>query len=91
VRSERYRYIYYTVSGLEELYDHRTDPNEWENVAYKPENRQVIREHRRHLLEMLPEMVWRDGEPIGYTVNADGSVEKKNFIPISPKPRGRQK
>jgi arylsulfatase A-like enzyme len=91
VRSERYRYIYYTVSGLEELYDHRTDPNEWENVAYKPENRQVIREHRRHLLEMLPEMVWRDGEPVGYTVNADGSVEKKNFIPISPKPRGRQK
>jgi choline-sulfatase len=32
VRSERYRYIRYRDGG-EELYDHRTDPHEWNNIA----------------------------------------------------------
>jgi arylsulfatase A-like enzyme len=85
VRSERYRYIYYTGIGLEELYDHRTDPHEWENVAYKPENRDVIREHRQYLLELLPDLVWRKGDPTGYVVKADGSVQDRNFIPIRTK------
>lgn len=86
VRSERYRYIYYTGIGLEELYDRRTDPNEWENVAYKPEKREVILEHRQYLLRMVPDLVWRDGDPIGYTVKPDGTIEKKDFIPIPTKP-----
>lgn len=32
VRSDRYRYIRYQ-NGDEELYDHKTDPNEWRNLA----------------------------------------------------------
>ncbi|HSU65759.1 MAG TPA: sulfatase [Tepidisphaeraceae bacterium] len=36
VRSERWRYIHY-FDGGEELYDHATDPNEWTNLANKPE------------------------------------------------------
>ena len=32
VRSERYRYIRYK-DGSEELYDHKSDPNEWQNLA----------------------------------------------------------
>lgn len=32
VRSDRYRYIRYRDGG-EELYDHRTDPHEWNNLA----------------------------------------------------------
>lgn len=32
VRTERYRYTRY-ADGSEELYDHETDPNEWENLA----------------------------------------------------------
>lgn len=32
VRSERYRYIRYRDGG-EELYDHQTDPHEWNNLA----------------------------------------------------------
>jgi arylsulfatase A-like enzyme len=32
VQNERYRYIRYR-EGEEELYDHKTDPNEWENLA----------------------------------------------------------
>lgn len=34
VRSKDYRYIRYN-NGLEELYDHRNDPNEWHNIADK--------------------------------------------------------
>jgi arylsulfatase A-like enzyme len=36
VRSETHRYIRY-VDGSEELYDLRTDPNEWTNLAGHPE------------------------------------------------------
>ncbi len=35
-RDERWRYIRYS-DGSEELYDHQTDPNEWTNLAAKPE------------------------------------------------------
>ncbi len=35
VRSDRYRYIRYRDGG-EELYDHSTDPHEWNNIATLP-------------------------------------------------------
>jgi arylsulfatase A-like enzyme len=35
VRQEHWRYIRY-ADGSEELYDHRSDPNEWTNIASKP-------------------------------------------------------
>jgi len=60
VRSEHYRYIRY-LDGSEELYDHRKDPHEWDNLAgLKKQDDQaaVIKEHRRHLpkkeAEVLP-------------------------------------
>ncbi len=37
VRSDRYRYIRYADGG-EELYDHRTDPHEWNNLAGSAEH-----------------------------------------------------
>jgi arylsulfatase A-like enzyme len=36
LRSERWRYIRY-ANGDEELYDHANDPNEWTNLAGRPE------------------------------------------------------
>ena len=36
LRTERWRYIRYADGG-EELYDHSTDPNEWHNLAGKPD------------------------------------------------------
>ena len=36
MRSADWRYIRY-ADGSEELYDHRRDPNEWTNLAGKPE------------------------------------------------------
>ena len=35
IRTDRWRYIRYNT-GEEELYDHTTDPNEWNNVASDP-------------------------------------------------------
>lgn len=48
VKSERWRYIRY-ADGSEELYDHRTDPNEWTNLAQRADLQGVIAEHRRWL------------------------------------------
>ena len=48
VRSENWRYIRY-ADGSEELYDMRTDPREWHNLAAKPEHAAVIAEHNKWL------------------------------------------
>ena len=48
VRSKRWRFIRYR-DGTEELYDHDSDPNEWENVAREPQHAAVIEEHRKWL------------------------------------------
>ena len=48
VRSESWRYIRY-ADGSEELYDVRSDPNEWRNLAGDPQMTGVLDEHRRWL------------------------------------------
>jgi choline-sulfatase len=49
VRSEAWRYIRY-ADGSEELYDVRSDPNEWTNLAPLPEHARV----KTALAEWLP-------------------------------------
>ncbi|MSU51486.1 MAG: DUF4976 domain-containing protein [Opitutus sp.] len=48
IRSERWRYIRY-ADDSEELYDLKNDPNEWTNLATRPEHATVIAEHRKWL------------------------------------------
>ena len=50
LRSERWRYIRYADGG-EELYDHSNDPNEWTNLAQRPEFADVKADHARWLPE----------------------------------------
>ena len=50
IRTERWRYIRYE-DGSEELYDHRVDPDEWTNLANKPEHDQT----KRRLAKMIPD------------------------------------
>ncbi len=85
VRSQHYRYIYYVDTRLEELYDHRSDPEEWNNIAYRPENAEVIREHRGYLLDVVPDLVWT-GHPDGYQIDADGTVRKAGYLRMSERP-----
>ena len=49
IRTEHWRYIRYE-DGSEELYDHRTDPNEWTNLANTPKHRAT----KEKLAEMIP-------------------------------------
>ncbi len=51
VRSKHYRYIRYS-SGKEELYDHRTDPHEWTNLAANPELKAVREQHLESLCKI---------------------------------------
>ncbi|NJN28760.1 MAG: sulfatase [Cyclobacteriaceae bacterium] len=52
VRSENYRYIL-TRSGQEELYDLLQDPNEWSNLADKPEYGNIKQELRNQLTSLV--------------------------------------
>ena len=82
VRSLDHRYIFYPELNLEELYDHRTDPEEWNNIAYKAEHRSVIETHRNVLLEMLPDLQWSTAQPNGYTIDELGNIKKDGFKPL---------
>ena len=57
LRSSRYRYIRYH-DGTEELYDHRSDPNEWNNLAHQS----VTAEHRA-VIEALAEHLPSENRP----------------------------
>jgi arylsulfatase A-like enzyme len=50
VRSDRWRYIQY-ADGSEELYDHESDPNEWNNLANDPQRKTIIAKHRKWIPE----------------------------------------
>ena len=49
VRSQRWRYIRY-ANGDEELYDHKTDPNEWHNLADSTEHASI----KKKMARLLP-------------------------------------
>jgi arylsulfatase A-like enzyme len=53
LRTKDWRYILYG-DGSEELYDHRTDPNEWYNLAYKADHLTIKKALKEKLLQMLP-------------------------------------
>ncbi len=76
VRSMQYRYIYYPAINFEELYDHQNDQNEWDNIAYKKENKNIIDLHRKALKDLLPDMTWSENEPIGFSIDQDGNIRK---------------
>ena len=57
--TEKWRYIRY-ADGTEELYDEVTDPNEWTNVAGRPENTEVIKTLAKHLPKKNAEPVKED-------------------------------
>ncbi|AWB68890.1 sulfatase [Saccharobesus litoralis] len=48
VKTDRYRYIRYE-DGSEELYDHKTDPNEWHNIANNKDYQGIKDQLSQHL------------------------------------------
>jgi arylsulfatase A-like enzyme len=68
VRDERWRYIRYRDGG-EELYDHDNDPQEWTNLAAKPE----LQELKARLAQWLPKTDAPDS-PTARGVDEDGDL-----------------
>lgn len=89
LRSKRYRYIYYEYNRLEELYDHETDPNEFNNLAYHTNYKEIIRNFRNELVERVkrdkvtPEELAKN--PVGYTVK-DNKVHAESFVTMEKLP-----
>ena len=52
LRTKRYRYVFCN-SGEEELYDHATDPNEWNNLAHDTNYDELREQLNRQLMQML--------------------------------------
>jgi len=48
VRSTRYRFIQYR-DGSQELYDHESDPHEWNNIVNEPASKTIIANHIKHI------------------------------------------
>ena len=48
IRGHDWRYIRYR-DGSEELYDHRNDPHEWNNLAANTQYEDILKEHRKYL------------------------------------------
>jgi len=83
LRSNRYRYIFYTHMGLEELYDHEADPNEYTNIAYDNKNKKVIDEFRSELMQRIDGITLSEIErkPDGFKIK-DNKIRSEQFIPI---------
>ena len=81
VRTERYRYIRYNSTTLEELYDHQSDPNEFTNLAYDPSYAKVLKSHRKELEKYCgrkaPEAI---EPPADYEMHGTDRIRKKEFV-----------
>ena len=74
VRSENWRYIHY-ADGSEELYDMKNDPNEWHNLAGKPEHAAIIAEHKKWLPKIdLPPAAGSASRVLTYDKATDEAV-----------------
>ena len=91
IRTERYRYTEQGNSRAlgRELYDYQVDPDETVNIAYLPENRELVAQLNEQL-----RAGWRAALPVGYErvpgaqtlrwdINEDGVVDMKDLILIS--------
>ncbi len=89
LRNKRYRYIYYEFNSLEELYDHQADPNEYYNLAYNADYKEIVRNFRNELVERVKrdkvtlEEIAKN--PVGYTVQ-NNTVHSDTFIPMEKLP-----
>ena len=52
VRSKNFRYIHY-VNGKEELYDHKKDPYEWNNLASDKNSTEIKADLKNQLYKLL--------------------------------------
>ena len=62
---QRYKYVYYTVTGAQQLFDLETDPQELRDLAGEPASASLVREWRQKMAKHLAPRgeAWvRDGD-----------------------------
>ncbi|MCH5375073.1 MAG: sulfatase-like hydrolase/transferase, partial [Planctomycetes bacterium] len=78
LRDERYRYTIY-ADGSQELYDHRADPDEWQNLAagesMSPEHKAAI----ERLSAWLPKI---NADPVPGSAGSDSPLYGEGKIPL---------
>lgn len=74
VRSTRYRFIQYH-DGSQELYDHSTDPHEWDNLASKKEKQSVLSAHAAFVPDIQHTIL--PGKSTGHNAYAASAAEMK--------------
>lgn len=84
VRSEDYRYIRY-ADGSEELYDMRSDPNEWMNLITEsgddPEIQSIVLQHRRWIPRIdVPPAPGSAHRVLTYDASTDEAVWEETVI-----------
>jgi hypothetical protein len=72
VRTDRWRYIVH-FDGSEELYDHSNDPNEWTNLARRPEQEATVKQLFSHVPHQWTNPC-RKMADVKVDASADGSV-----------------
>ena len=92
LRGERFRYTYYQNHNLEELYDHRTDPNEFDNLAYNNQYDAIIDLFRKELMERVDGLSMEKimELPKGYIIK-DGKVENLKYTRMKDLPLRKTK
>jgi arylsulfatase A-like enzyme len=88
IRTARWRYIRY-ADGSEELYDMKSDPHEWKNLAAGANHSAVIAEHRRWLPKIdEPPAAGSASRILTYDKSTDEAVwEGKTVRRIDPIPQ----
>ncbi|MBL9084853.1 MAG: sulfatase [Planctomycetales bacterium] len=80
IRSRDFRYIRY-ADGTEELYDHRSDPNEWKNVVGEAPYADVVAEHKRWLPKIdLPPAPGSKSRVLTYDPKTDEAVWEGTLV-----------
>lgn len=78
LRDQNWRYIRYE-NGKEELYDVKSDPYEWTNLALIPEHSKTLEIYRQKLLKRIPKSIPRP-EP----TKKDAAVWKDKYFKKHP-------
>jgi choline-sulfatase len=80
IRSRDFRYIRY-ADGTEELYDHRSDPNEWTNVVGEARYADVVADHKRWLPKIdLPPALGSKSRVLTYDPKTDEAVWEGTLV-----------
>ena len=50
---ERYKYIYYTITGAQQLFDLQSDPRELHDLTAEPDSAALVKEWRQMMIKHL--------------------------------------